>query len=113
MTCQSFHQVEIECDHKYRTYIQITTPDACMKVLGNADRTSVLSDSTISAIFVLLDSTKNRYWLGTVFYKIEDKICPQFTSFGICPQCRGHIIEDSFINNYFFEDNCLLELFAY
>ena len=64
MTCQSFHEVEIECDHKYLTYIQITTPDACMKVLGNTDRTSVLSDSTISAIFVLLDSTKNRY-LGT------------------------------------------------
>ena len=64
MTCRSFHQVEIECDHKYLTYIQITTPDACMQVLGNIDRTSVLSDSTISAIFVLLDSTKNRY-LGT------------------------------------------------
>ena len=70
MTCQSFHQVEIECDHKYLTYIQITTPDACMKVLGNTDRTSVLSDSTILAIFVLLDSTKNRYWLGTVLRKI-------------------------------------------
>ena len=59
MTCQSFHQVEIECDHKYRTYIQITTPDACMKVLGNTDRTSVLSDSTILAICVLLDRVQD------------------------------------------------------
>ena len=75
MTCQSFHQVEIECDHKYRTYIQIPTPDACMKVVGDTYRTSVLSDSTISEIFVLLDSTKNRYRRGNCWrHNREQKI---------------------------------------
>ena len=64
MACQSFHQVEIEGDHKYLTYIVITLPDAYMYVLCNTEQTSALSDSTIFAIFVLSDSTKNRY-LGT------------------------------------------------
>ena len=65
MACQSFHQVEIEGDHKYLTYIVITLPDAYMYVLCNTEQTSALSDSTIFAIFVLSDSTKYRYRRGT------------------------------------------------
>ena len=73
MACQSYHQVEIEGDHKYLTYIVITLPDAYMYVLCNTEQTSALSDSTIFAIFVLSDSTKYRYRPGTVCYKIELK----------------------------------------
>ena len=63
MACQSFHQVEIEGDHKYLTYIVITLPDAYMYVLCNTEQTSALSDSTIFANERRIPSGKV-WWCG-------------------------------------------------